>query len=271
MKLLNRFTLTAAAAAFVAPAALQAETLKEEVARLREENASLKKEVAKLKPEPVKGKWVRQLSAGLLMTSGNNDNLTITGGFSVERETDQDKFRAFVNGAYGKSEGVTTSQLIRGGAQYNRNITERYYWYAGTFMEQDKLAGLNFRLGIGPGLGMHVVKTDKIELNIEGGGQYFYEQFQTASGSGDSSFRLRAAENFTYTFSPGVKFYQKFDIAADVSDFGNFIMNNELGLESTLSEKLKLRLTFLDRFNNEPPRGFQRNDIQIISSLVYGF
>jgi putative salt-induced outer membrane protein len=219
----------------------------------------------------VKGKWVRQLSGGLLLTSGNNDNVTVTGGLTVERQTDQDKFRAFVNGAYGKSEGVTTNQLIRGGAQYDRNITERYYWYAGTFLEQDKLSGVNFRLGIGPGVGMHVFKDEKIEFNIEGGAQYFYEQYKTASGSGDSSFRLRAAENFTYTFSPGVKAYQRFDIAADVSNFNNFIMNNEVGLESTLSENLKLRLSFLDRFNNEPPRGFQRNDIQIISSLVLGF
>jgi len=270
---MNKFhtlTLTAAAAVVFAPFTGHAESLKAEVARLRAENAALKKEVSKLKPEPVKGKWVRQLSAGLLLTSGNNENLNVTGGLSIERQTDEDKFRSFLTAAYGKSAGRTNAQLFRAGAQYNRDLANDYYWYVGTLMEHDKVGGVDFRLGVGPGLGRHIIKNDKVELNFEGGPTYFYEQF-TGSGSGDSSFRLRAAENFSYTFAPGAKFYQRFEIMADVSDFGNFIMNNEAGVESTLTERLKLRLNFLDRYVNQPPGRLQQNDIQITSSLVLGF
>jgi putative salt-induced outer membrane protein len=262
--------LTIAAVAAIAPCPASAETLREEVARLRAENAALKKEISKLKPaEPAKGKWVRQLSAGVLLTSGNNDNFTATGGISVERQTDNDKFRSFVNGAYGESNGTRNAQFIRGGAQYNRDFTSRYYWYAGTLLEHDNVAGLDFRLGIGPGVGAHLVKTDTITLDAEGGLSYYYEEFTNRSG--ESSLRARAAENFTYQFSPAAKFYQKFEIAADVSDFGNFIMNNEAGIETTLNERFKLRLSFLDRYVNQPPGTLQKNDIQLTSSLVLDF
>ena len=261
--------VVATAALLAGPCFSNAETMKEELARLRKENAELKKEIEKIKPTPVKGKWVKELSAGAVLTSGNNDSLNITGGVAVSRETDVDKFRAFVNGAYGTQEGTTNSQFVRGGAQYNRDFNARYYWYATSLLEHDKVGGVDFRLGVGPGLGIHAVKTEKVELNFEGGLSYFYEKFRATDG--ESSLRLRGAQNFTYKFSDTAKFYQRFEIASDVSDLENFILNAEAGVETTLTDKWKLRLSFLDRYVNQPPNGLQNNDIQLVSSLVWSF
>jgi putative salt-induced outer membrane protein YdiY len=261
----------AALAVLAATPSVHAETAQQELARLRAENATLKGEVKKLKKEPVKNEWVRQLSAGLVLTSGNNDTLNIVAGVSADKETDHDKFHSFLTGAYGENNHKKNSQFLRGGVQYNRDLTAQLYWYGALGFEHDDVSNLDLRVGVGPGLGVHLVKTDAIELNLEAGVAYYYEKYKVGGTGDENSIRMRGAQTFAYKFAPGAKFFESFDIASDLGDTGNYIINFEAGVESALSETLKLRLSFLDRYAAQPPLGNDKNDIQLVSSLVIGF
>jgi hypothetical protein len=48
-------------------------------------------------------------------------------------------------------------------------------------------------------------------------------------------------------------------------------MNFRIGLESDLSEKLAMTLTFIDNYNNVPAAGRERNDIKFIAGFKYRF
>lgn len=269
MTKIKTLSVAIAAMAIVAPA--QAQSLKSENARLRAENEALRAELNKGKQTTPKGTWVRQLSAGLILTNGNNDTLTVSGGLSVERETENDKFRAFLSGAYGETNSTRNTEFVRSGAQYQADFSKFAYWYVGLGMEHDEVAGLDFRLNVGPGVGFHLLKTEALELNVEGGLAFYHEKYNIATTTSEDTLRARAAESFSYKFAQGAKFYQTAEIASDVSDTSNYIFNFEAGIESTLTEKLKLRLSFLDRYVAEPPAGLEKNDIQLTSSIVLGF
>lgn len=264
-------TLAIALAAMAVVAPSQAQSIKSENSKLRAENEALRSEVNKLKKVAPKNVWVRQLSAGLILTSGNNDTLTVTGGLSIEKETDSDKFRAFANGAYGETNDALTTQFIRSGVNYQQDFSKFAYWYAAVGLEHDDVANLDFRLNIGPGVGFHLLKTEAMELNVEAGLAYYHEKYSVPSTTSEDTLRARIGESFTYKFAPGAKFYQTAELAGDVSDTGNYIFNFEAGVESTLTDNLKLRLSFLDRYVSEPPAGLDENDIQVTSSLVIGF
>jgi len=45
----------------------------------------------------------------------------------------------------------------------------------------------------------------------------------------------------------------------------------EIGIDSDLTEKLGLRLTIQDMFDNEPAAGRKSNDLKVVSSLRYKF
>jgi putative salt-induced outer membrane protein len=264
-------TLAIALAAMAVVAPSQAQSLKSENAKLRAENESLRNEVIKLKKETPKNVWVRQLSAGLILTSGNNDTLTVTGGLSVEKETDSDKFRAFVNGAYGESNDVKNTEFIRAGVGYQADFSKFAYWYVGLGLETDEVAALDFRLNVGPGVGFHLLKTDAVSLDVEAGVAYYHEKYSIPTTTDEDTLRARIGQSFSYKFANGAKFYQTAELAGDVSDTENFIFNFEAGVESTLTDRLKLRLSFLDRYVNQPPAGLDENDIQLTSSIVVGF
>ena len=264
-------TLALALAAMAVVAPSQAQSIKSENAKLRSENEALRSEVNKLKKVTPKGEWVRQLSAGLILTSGNNDTLTVSGGISAEKETDSDKFKAFLNGAYGETNDTKNTEFIRAGVGYQKDISKFTYWYAAIGADHDEVAGLDFRLSVGPGVGFHLVKTDNMELNVETGLAYYHEKYKFATTTSEDSLRARLGESFTYKFAQGAKFYQTAEVASDVSDTDNYIFNFEAGIESTLTDNLKVRLSFLDRYVNTPPAGLDENDIQITSSIVLGF
>jgi putative salt-induced outer membrane protein YdiY len=264
-------TLAIAFAAMAVVAPSQAQSLKSENSKLRAENEALRSEVNKLKKVAPKNVWVRQLSAGLVLTSGNNDTLTVTGGLSIEKETDNDKFRAFLNGAYGETNSTKNTEFLRSGLNYQADFSKFAYWYAGLGIEHDDVAGLDFRLSVGPGVGFHLVKTEALELNVEAGLAFYHEKYNVPVASNEDTLRARFGESFTYKFAQGAKFYQTAELAGDVSDTDNYIVNLEAGVESTLTENLKLRLSFLDRYVAEPPLGLDKNDIQVTSSIVIGF
>jgi putative salt-induced outer membrane protein len=264
-------TLAIALAAMAVVAPSQAQSIKSENAKLRSENEALRSEVNKLKKVTPKDVWVRQLSAGLILTSGNNDTLTVTGGLSIEKETDVDKFRAFLNGAYGETNDVKNTEFIRAGVGYQKDFSKFAYWYAAFGVDHDEVAGLDFRLNIGPGVGFHLVKTEAMELNVEAGLAYYHEKYSVATAASEDTLRARVGQSFTYKFAQGAKFYQTAEVAGDVSDTDNYIANFEAGIESTLTERLKLRLSFLDRYVALPPAGLDENDIQVTSSIVIGF
>ncbi len=269
MTKVQTLALALAAMAVVAPS--QAQSIKSENSKLRAENEALRSEVAKLKKVTPKNTWVRQLSAGLILTSGNNDTLTVSGGISAEKETDTDKFKAFLTGAYGETNSTKNTEFIRAGVGYQKDFSKFAYWYAALGMEHDEVAGLDFRLSVGPGVGFHLVKTDSVELNVEAGLAYYHEKYKVVSTTSEDSLRARIGESFTYKFAQGAKFYQSAELASDVSDTGNYIANFEAGIESTLTDNLKVRLSFLDRYVAEPPLGLDKNDIQLTSSIVLGF
>ena len=226
----------------------------------------------KLKKVTPKNVWVRQLSAGLILTSGNNDSLTVTGGLSIEKETDVDKFRAFLNGAYGETEkDGTNTQFIRAGVGYQKDFSKFAYWYAAIGLDHDEISNLDFRLNVGPGVGFHLVKTEAVELNVEAGLAYYHEKYSVPTTASEDTLRARIGESFTYKFAQGAKFYQTAELASDVSDTENYIFNFEAGVESTLTDNMKVRLSFLDRYVALPPVGVEENDIQVTSSIVVGF
>ena len=53
--------------------------------------------------------------------------------------------------------------------------------------------------------------------------------------------------------------------------FQNYIINAEVGLETTLSAKLSLQNIIQDSYHSEPAAGRKKNDFKLIAALRYKF
>jgi hypothetical protein len=99
---------------------------------------------------------------------------------------------------------------------------------------------------------------------------YIWEQLD---GDTESFATLRIAQKFHYALSPNARVWETVEFLPQVDYFDNYLINLELGIEAKLTKgnKLSLRSVVQDSYNNIPAAGRLKNDLKLITSLVYNF
>ena len=82
---------------------------------------------------------------------------------------------------------------------------------------------------------------------------------------------LRLAENFEYKLSDKTRIWQNAEYLPNVSDWGQYIFNFTIGIETALTTKLSLRSFLQDTYQSEPAPGRVQNDLKWITGIAYKF
>jgi putative salt-induced outer membrane protein YdiY len=217
---------------------------------------------------PPAPKWEKSAALGLTLTEGNSDTLLVTGNLLASRKGERNEILLGVDGTYGENNDVKNNETLHGFGQYNRLFTDRFYGYARLDGLHDAIADVEYRFTFSPGVGYYFIKNDQTRLSAEIGPGYIYEK------QGDDErgyFMLRLAEKFEHKFNDKTKLWQSFEVLPEIEDFDNYILNAELGVETQLVQKLALRSYVQDTYDNEPAPGRKKNDIKLVTALVYKF
>ena len=219
--------------------------------------------------ETEKPKWETNASVGFTLTQGNNDTLLATASILSLKKWELNELSLSADGSLGEVEGVKNNETLRGTGQYNRLFTnDRTFALLNLSALHDAIADVEFRGTVSPGLGHYFFKEDKFELSGELGPGFVYEK---VGGITDHYLSLRAAESVKYQISERARLWQKLEYIPQVDHFENYLVIAEIGIDSDLTEKLGMRFTIQDVFDNEPAAGRKSNDLRVISSLRYKF
>ena len=60
-------------------------------------------------------------------------------------------------------------------------------------------------------------------------------------------------------------------VLPNVSDIGEYRLRAETALTNPVTDKLALRISFIDKFDSDPAGETKKNDARLISSIVYDF
>jgi putative salt-induced outer membrane protein YdiY len=218
--------------------------------------------------QEIKYPWDSSISAGLTLTSGNSDTLLTTAAIGTQRKTPVNEYTFGADMAYGKSDSVKNVETYHLLGQYNHLFSERAFGYLRTEFLRDTIADLRSRFTISPGAGYYFLKETNTTLAGEvGPGIIIRDQ----GGDHETFATLRIAERFEHKFAPGTRVWQSVELLPEVDKFQNYIINAELGAEAALSKSLSLRVVLSDCYNSEPAVGRKRNDVKIVSGIVYKF
>ena len=216
-----------------------------------------------------KPKWETNASVGFTLTQGNNDTLLATASILGLKKWEMNELSLGADASIGEVEGVQNNETLRGFCQYNRLFTnDRTYALINTSILHDAIADVDYRFTVSPGLGHYFFKGDKFELSGELGPGFVAEE---VGGVTDQYMSLRLAESAKYKISDRARMWQKIEYVPQVDQFSNYLIVAEIGVDSDLTEKLGLRLTLQDVFDNEPAAGRKSNDLKVVSSLRYKF
>jgi putative salt-induced outer membrane protein YdiY len=219
--------------------------------------------------QPPKYPWASSIGAGLTLTRGNSDTLLVTASAATDKKTPDDEISLGADGAYGENNSVKNVDTIHGFGQYNHLFTERFYGYARAEALHDGIADLQYRVTLGPGAGYYFLKETNTTFAGEFGTAFVTQRLGDET---DSYQTLRLAENFEHKFKKyGARFWESVEVLPQVNKFDNYIMNAEVGIESSISATISLKTYLVDNFNNEPAAGREKNDVKLVSGISYKF
>jgi len=221
-----------------------------------------------------KPRWESFAEAGLTLARGNSETLLATGRIGTGKKWDKNEISLGAGAAYGETEDQTTgkntvnAETANAFAQYNRLFTERLYGYARADGYHDGVADIDYRVTLSPGLGYYFIKTKATLLSAEVGPGYVFEK---KGGQEDNYATIRLGEKFEHKFNDRVRVWEWVEYLPQVDDFSNYILNAEVGVESSLSKTLNLRVYAVYTYNSVPAAGRKTNDVKLVAALAVKF
>ena len=210
-------------------------------------------------------------NVGIIQESGNTDtdNLRLDGSF-VGRT---DKSRFGVGGEINreKSDDEYTVKNWLAYANYDYFISQKWYWYVGTMLENDEFADLDLRSTIGTGIGYQVFETDTLNLAFSAGPSYVDENYILAD---DNSYAAgQWAVNYDqYFFNKFLQLFHNQTGVVSLDDSSDWFIKTRQGVRFPLYKGLTGTLQYNYDYDHNPSPGAKENyDTKLMFLLGYEF
>lgn len=222
------------------------------------------------------------VSIGATLTEGNSDTMAVHGSVIATGEKEGlGSIRAGVEGNYGETtvretytDGAgntrdrerdeTNIENLRGYVNLRKTLSEMTFVYADSSALYDDIAAVDYRIMAGPGLGMYLLKNERSALSFEAGASYLWEEVDEVS---DDYAILRLSERFEHKLSETAHFWQSLEYLPEFSDFDNYLMIGEVGIDAAINAHMSLRLVLQDTYDSTPGAGLKHNDLTLIAAV----
>ncbi len=217
---------------------------------------------------PVRYPWLSSISAGLTVVRGNTDTTLVSADFLTQKKTPFDEYKLGIGGAYGEQDSSDTINNYKAFGQWNHLFTERFYGYGRAEGLRDFIADVDYRLTVGPGAGYYFLKETNTTLAGEIGGSF---EAQGLGGQDDTFATLRLAERFEHKVNDHARIWQNVEMLPQVDKLDNYIVNFEVGIETTITKTISLKTCLDDSYANRPAADHLKNDMKIVAGVAYKF
>ena len=212
-------------------------------------------------------KTTAALAAGI--SRGNSDTANVALTLNSERKWDQNEIFAGAGMYYGETEDETTTASANGFLQYNRLFTERFYGFGRADALHDDIADIAYRVTLSVGAGYYLIKSEKVQLSVEAGPGYVFEQYHNEDD--DNYATIRFGEKFAWQISKTARLWQSVDYVPRIDEWSDYLLTAELGVGAKITEALELRVVATDSYRSEPALGKEENDFKLTAGVGYTF
>jgi len=233
--------------------------------------------------EEAKKKYSATTSFSAIASAGNAKEFTFSLESTHKYAFDKSQLDLYAGAILSESDGKRTSNLYNGYLKYNRNISLKSYLLGLASYERNTLAGFSSRYSLSLGVGHYIVKTEKRELQVEGGFGGVIEYILPKEGSqtspvsasahsGKNEFLLSRffvrgamAISESATLSQEAQFLFNMQEAEDVRIYAN------TALTVTMVKHIALQMGLKIKYDNQPVPGYVKTDIITLSTIVISF
>lgn len=220
------------------------------------------------------GVWRGSIGAGASIINGNSRSSSYNLNTEAIRLTKNDKTRFYATGLYGKTNGVQSANLIRGGGRYDHDLTPQVFGFGSVDLERDKIGNLKYRVAPAVGLGYHVVKNDNHTFDVFAGVGYVHDEFYTPkliAGSTRSKYgrpELLIGEQSAHKITDSTSLRQSFVVYPNLDDRGEYRSVFDAGLAVAMSSKVSLTMSLVNRYSSDPGPGVKKSDTLFVTGIA---
>ena len=215
--------------------------------------------------------WTGSVAAGLSGKSGNSQNLDINMSLNLARETETANTTLLASYFYSANDTATVTDRFIGQARRERKLRNpRWSIYYQFGYEYDRFKAFDYRISLHAGFSFEVYKFDDRFLKLRFGSGASKE---VGGIPGDWIPELQFGADWERQLTDTVKLFANVDYFPNVSDFADYRINTNAGLEFVVDapRNINFRMFTLNRFDNTPLAGNVKNDIDYGLALVVGF
>jgi putative salt-induced outer membrane protein len=214
---------------------------------------------------PAHAEWTTKGELGGSFASGNSENEAVNAALGLKGKYGKWTHTLGFAGNYGTDGTDTTAQRweLRGQTEYE--FTERAYGFGAARYEDDRFSAYDYQASLAGGLGYKFVNTDRTKFWVQGGPGYRFAELRD-TGESEDGLIFRGDLGLDHQFTETTKIVERFLVETG-SD--NTYLQNDLGLEVTISGALALRLGFQVRHNTDVPADIEKTDTLTTIGLIY--
>jgi putative salt-induced outer membrane protein YdiY len=220
--------------------------------------------------QDVKPAFAHTFSLGATMTDGNSDSRQGNATWLTEGAKEGlGAIRLGAEGNYGESRPTggqmdKTIENAKASVNVKKTLSAMTFTYVDASYLYDDIALIDYRITVGPGLGVYMVKNDTTQFSVEAGPSYVFER---VDGQTDSHPALRVAERLEHKLSATARIWEAVEVLSDTEKFSDYLVNSELGVEAALNSTLNLRLVLQNKFDSQPAADTEKSDTTFIAGV----
>ena len=226
--------------------------------------------------------WHGSVNVAYESARGNTykNNLTVLANLNRRWESDRVNFDFVYDysetGTSKASREKSTDRWELDG-QHDHFWSKQFYSYENGSYEQDDIAGIDFRLKLGLGLGYQWLDgtefaIGKWSFSQELGATWVRVDYKEKDSSADDSFAtLRYAHHLKYLpkWNEDVEIFHNFEFLPQVDDWDNQLMKSDLGVTTKILMDFDLLAKVEWDYNTMPSAGRKSSDVRYIVGLGY--
>ncbi|MBZ5678367.1 MAG: DUF481 domain-containing protein, partial [Acidobacteriia bacterium] len=152
---------------------------------------------------------------------------------------------------------------------YNLNVRKKMFVFGSVDLETDEFQSLDLRFVPAGGIGYHAIATEKTQLDLNLGAAANREFYST--GLNRTSAELLLGEDLVHKFTTTTSLHERLVFFPNMSDGGNYRVNFDTTLVTSIRRWLSWQFTVSDRFLSNPVPGRKKNDALFSTGLRLTF
>ena len=235
------------------------------------------------KTDPEEETWHGSVNVAYMSSRGNTYNNNASVLANLNRRWDKDRLNMNFGYYYSetgtsKHNKDTSANRMEAEGQHDHFWSASVYSYENLRYDRDNIAGLDYRVRLGAGLGYQWLDgwqsdlTGKWSFNQELGAAWIKTGYRDEDPDAEDSYAsLRYAHHLKYLpkWSPSVECFHNFEYLPDVDDFDIYLIKADIGLTTKIIMDFDLLCKIEWDYDSMPSAGRKSSDMRYIVGLGY--